>query len=140
MPRETWPYALDREIIDRWLEGKPKPNHDAYDESMLTTADKTIILAGFSIMWTDTAGAVCVKCPTSHEYKHYAMPLVEYVCDKLGITDRFVREENPEWTSPGKPELIRFKYFFAGQEIVPDVPWVLCGPLTVQAYRAGLRK
>ena len=128
MSREVFPYADDRAFIDAWLLGKPR----ATVSDWLNLAGGNLNLMGNTIAWIGTDGALYAKLPNS-QWLYPAIRALDHIARNLGMESAEITVEEcvVEDTSKHGSRL-----FHAGTQINHEQPFVLCGPLGMQAYRA----
>lgn len=130
MPRETFPYSWDQDVLQAFLAGVPQYSHI---ESDLKVHDNKLSWADVPIAWYDTAGALVVIPPLQvSPVLNYVVHATHHMLECLGIEERIASEVREY--SQGEDQRV---WFYGNALIHPGAPLVLCGPLTVQAYRAA---
>ena len=138
MPREVFPYPWDQDVLQCFLAGVPQYAHA---ESDLAVHDNRLSWAGTAIAWYDTAGALVVIPPIQvSPVLNYVVHAAHHMLECLGIEERIISEVREY--APGQQHRLAGEtqervWFYGGTKINPGAPLVLCGPLTVQAYRAS---
>lgn len=128
MSREVFPYADDRAFIDAWLLGKLL----AGPSDWLEANTKSLLLMGNTIAWFGTDGALYGKVPSS-QCLCPAIRALDYIARTLGMETAEITVEECVAEDTGKHGS---RLFHAGTEINHEQPFVMCGPLGMQAYRA----
>ncbi len=138
MARDVFPFAADRAVIRAFLRGEVSFPGEAYLSSeghVLRTRDG----GTGAMVWFDSAGALEFNLG----YIGGADParVAAFICEELGMPDRAPRRE-VEPLENGKPigDAGRVSYYLDDERVSPGTPFVLAGPLTIQAYRAAQRQ
>ena len=132
MPRDLFPYIDDRRAITEFLRGTG--NATFAPTALVTVVDGKLRLRGYAVAaWYDTGGSLYAKLLTGIDYSPCVRVLAE-IMNQLGSPERVVTRE-VEYTDVHGGLL--FKYFFDGASVSLDEPFVVCGPLTIAAYRAS---
>ena len=141
--RDTFPYADDLAVVDAFLRGRPLDQNSA---SLIASTGKMLHwpLNKTTVAWVE-GGTLNGKLLNGPMYNP-GLHILHAVIDRLGMPgQRFTREmyspEVPTFDPNGKvPVPARMmRYFFDGSPIQIDQPVVLCGPVGLLAYRAGLK-
>lgn len=127
--RETFPYGSDVGVIHAALRAPGKP----YSSDYIHWDGKILMRSGMTILFYDTAGALCGILLSGSDY-HYSEKIINAAMDMMGNhNDRVVREDHG-FSEPSKLRL--FRYYFAGTPVNLGQPFVIAGPLSIQAWRA----
>ena len=141
MPRDLFPYFYDRQAITEFLRGTGNASFAL--TAHVIVVDGKLRLHGGSprvpahtvLAWYDTGGSLCAKLLTGADYNPCVRVLAELM-NQLGSPERVVTRE-VEYTDVQEGRQPMLKYFFDGASVSLDEPFVVCGPLTIAAYRAG---
>lgn len=130
MPRELFPHDDDKRVIQTFLAADQRQR----DYALLLASDRMSIqkgklyLDGGATAWFDTGGALTMKLGGSFPLTLFRV--ANYINELLGVTD-------------GCMSVVRANdgdlHWYAGdREISIEDPFVVAGPLSIQAYRASL--
>lgn len=141
MPRDLFPRALDQTIIRAFLADKRHKVLKAdYAAIEITNSQlRFTTRRAPAVAWYDTAGALCASLPNDAT-RSSAVLMVNWIMVELGEPENaLVREvrDGDRWLTA---DAFSLKFFFQGNLVSVGQPFVLCGPLGVQAYRATLQK
>lgn len=135
--RERFPFLPDREVIDAWLSGAmARENQEAW----ITLMGGTLTInQGPGFAWFDTAGALVFALPGGPALDQARLVLA-YIVKQLGMPEATITREVRDEADPDGRLQRQLLYFIDGMPVRPGAPTVLCGPMTIQAYRASRRE
>lgn len=155
--RTTFPYDDDREVVAHFLAGKRAGRMSAdsplkarngtlaWNGGVVTTASPGTTVAWFN----PTDNALMGKLLSGPAY-HPGVLLIHAITDALGAPEmRVTRELEPLEIRAGarrdapalgfSPDAERHRFFFAGNPVQIDQPFLLAGPMAITAYRAAMK-
>lgn len=131
MAREVFPYDSDREVITRFLEGALTTGRIPSDT--MSISDGALRCAQYAVAYFDTGGSLVGTPAESQHHTTYDIRVINEILDQLGDKDtRLVRD-----VEMGVDENMVSKWYLGDQPVTPGVPFVICGPLSIQAWRAS---
>jgi len=130
--RHLFPYNDDQLVIAAFLAGRK-----IYINKLanLTTHGGVLKLSDAKIAWFDeTSGSLVAVLPTgpSTQYSRRVIEHITRAIDPLTSAPRIITRERRDGQSSA--------WFFGDQLTHIGEPFIVCGPLGVLAYRAGLSK
>lgn len=128
MPRDVFPYAEDRIVIQHFLNGVAYVGREAE----VSLSDHKLYAGSHAIAWFDSAGALTIMLGRGHAFDPGR--IVDFICDELGIPEMKLRREVECLSAFGSRD--RVAYYTDDRAVRANEPYVLAGPLTMQAYRA----
>jgi hypothetical protein len=138
--RDLYPYKDDREVIRAFLTGTARSLALNIDTSLsVGVGGRTLhgdspsspIIAFLSASDQALMGQLLSGSGYSHGVR-----VLEFIARELGLSDLMIsRERLPGVT----PDSYKFLHFVNGQRVEGNEPFLLCGPLGLQAYRAVMR-
>ena len=134
--RERFPYRVDREVIDAFLMGNDLSSEDSYmtshDYFLRHGAAIVAAVAGASVNETDHGG-VCIYAQSPNKTLPFFIErIANYMLEALGSDERLTREINTH-----DEGAVNWRWVYEGKYISPNEPIVLCGEMTLMAYRAS---
>ncbi len=135
--REVFPFQDDRDVIRAFLLGNSHPKASTY----LENTPKTLSLAGSgAVLFYDTGGSLCasLRALTSPAGYLFTARAINYATTLLGMPERKLECQPEALPLDGAPRV--FKWFLEGEEINVGSPMVICGPMSVQAFRVTERR
>jgi hypothetical protein len=139
--RELFPYEGDRLVIQRFLAGGKRRKHKLTDDLAQPSSDRMsmengkLYLDRGMIAWVDTGGSLVFQL--SGPYPMAVSRVVQHVNELLGIEDGEISYQRD--TAMMSHTLGEWSYFHGDRPISLREPFVVAGPLSLQAYRASLR-
>ncbi len=138
MARETFPYSMDRKLIRDFLRRDATARASTDHVAMASTPDGLalrLVDSGSTVAWFAPDGTL--QCMVSSAFDGLStMRLINYICETLGLADRveMITGRALVFTSPPTP---RELFQWQGYDLRPGQPFVVTGPLTIQAWRAA---
>lgn len=134
--RSRYPYQDDRAVIDAFLMGDDLSSEDSYlvSHDYFLSSSGTIIasVANAAVNATDHGG-VCIYVQSPNKTLPFFIErIANYMLEALGSDERLTREVNTH-----DEGAVNWRWIYEGKYILPNEPIVLCGEMTLMAYRAS---
>ena len=135
MPRDVFPHEDDRRVIRDFLRGEQHPLNNSW---LLSTAGG-LTYNHSSCAFFDTAGALLGKLAPGINLATN-MRIIDEISKQLGMGTTVVREWQDEFVPTGSgvagtTYVRHFNYFFDGNPVQVDQPFVIMGALGMSAWR-----
>lgn len=133
MPRDTFPREDDRAVITGFLAGTKRHGDTS---GALDIHVGSLRIHENTVAYYDTAGALVGIFLNESWGSVYAMHVANEMLTQLGALDTRVTREVEPLVPPdgGSPNT---RWFIGDELITPGVPFVICGPLGIAAWRAS---
>jgi hypothetical protein len=132
--RERYPFPDDKKVITAFMMGTKNWGETAYE----TSVDKrTLKVQGTVAAYYDTAGTLVAAIHSEAFSVLYVQHAVNEILSQLGSEDRLVRETSGTPGQHGTTGTHAITWRLGDEPITQGVPFVICGPLGIQAWRAA---
>lgn len=131
MPRPAFPFLDDRRVIEAWLHGRsaPRSEHLMVTEKhhlLYMSGDDSVQALGLFISETDRSLQAILQ---SGALAIHAYRVIDFITRLMDLPDTLIMARVGPVSEP--------QWQFAGSIVTPGQPFVIAGPITMMAFRAG---